>query len=134
MYAGDSYEPLGHTIGQLYGMNMLQAMEQDRTEVKMNNWTARTYADVSFLNDFNLRLNFCLDNSNRMLTKYRNSETGVGAGIGGMGKVSTNYMIINSQDLLTYGRAFNKVHHVDALIGHEYNYYQDETVPWGAGY
>lgn len=131
---GDTYSPLGPTVGMLYDMDIIQAMDQDITSVTMNNWTARTYADVTFLKDFNFRVNFSMDNSNRILTKYRNGETGVGAGIGGMSKVATNYMILNTQELLTYNKDFNKVHHVDALIGHEYNDYQDENVNWGGGY
>lgn len=132
--AGDSYSPLGPTASQLYGMDLLKAMELDLTETAMDNWTARTYADVKFLKDFNFRVNFSLDRSNRMISKYRNSETGIGEGIGGMSKVATSYMILNLQELLTYSHDFKKVHHVDALIGHEYNNYQDENVNWGGGY
>ncbi len=131
--AGDTYSPLGPTVGQIYGMNLLEAMEKDLAQVEMDNWTARTYADLRFLKDFNFRINFSLDKSNKMLTKYKNSDTGIGEGVGGMSKIATSYMVLNAQELLTYNREFDKFI-IDVLIGHEYNNYQDENVNWGSGY
>lgn len=131
--AGDSYSPLGPTSAALGASNILTSMDRDKQQAVLNNWNARTYAEFKFLKDFTFTVNLAFDRYDQMTTRYRNSESGPGVGIGGYSKISRGTAILNTQQLLNYSHDFKK-HHVDALIGHEYNDLTFEEVVYGSAY
>ena len=99
----------------------------------MDLWTSRVYADISFLKDFKLTVNFSMDQHTNRLMKYMNSESGLGDGVGGIGIQKYTQRIINTQQLLTYNKDVNR-HHVDVLAGHEYNDLDKDQLNWGSAY
>lgn len=135
---GDSYSPLGMTGTGVYpGNNIMQIMDMDMDQTVSNDisfdgyFTVKLTKDLSFTNNFSLKKYF----DNR--TRYMNSLTGQVKGEGVYGKVNEQSGYLTSQQLLNYGHDFG-LHHVDALLGHEYNAYDldlltyrssDELIP-----
>lgn len=130
---GTSYSPLGTTEGNEINSNIIHQMDNNISRTTVDQWVTRMYADVKFLQDFTFTVNFNMDQYNYKLMKYRNSVSGLGSGIGGVGLNTYRQTIINAQQLLTYNKDFEK-HHIDALAGHEYNDLSREDINWGSGY
>lgn len=73
------------------------------------------YVEAKFLKDFTFRANIAVDETFAMRERYANKETGASKSYGGtMGRNYSDYMNINSQQLLTWAHDYGK-HHVDAL-------------------
>ena len=102
--------------------------------------TAQAYTDITFLKDFTLSLKGDLGLKTDMYRSYNNAIIGDGKGANGRtsreNNLSTNYTF---QQLLNWNHSFGD-HTLEALIGHEnyfynneyqYNYKQDETLPGG---
>lgn len=130
---GSSYSPLGSTAGNQLGRDILFEIDENKNQTEVDLWTSRVYADFSFLKDFKLTVNFSMDQHANKLTKYLNSKSGLGDGVGGIGIQKYTQRIINTQQLLSYNKDINK-HHVDALIGHEYNDLDKDMLSWGSAY
>ena len=82
------------------------------------------YADISFLNDFVFTLKGNMETNNYTTKTYTNAIIGDAAGVGGRMTLTTyRYKSYTTQQLLNWNRTFNEVHNVEALLGHEYNYY-----------
>ncbi|MDR2913560.1 MAG: SusC/RagA family TonB-linked outer membrane protein [Tannerella sp.] len=97
--------------------------ELDKDRLYRTALDGTAYADISFLNDFVLSVKGSLNNTNQSRKTYNNSVVGDGAGQGRMGQYDHRHRTYLLQQLLTWNRTFNGVHHVDALIGHEaYSY------------
>jgi TonB-linked SusC/RagA family outer membrane protein len=122
MRAGDTWSPLGPTAAPYNSSDILRRMELDLDEQVSNDLNTRIYAEIKFLDDFTFTTNFAMDKYFMDRTKYRNSEMGRAAGVGWFGKENWNTTNLNVQELLAYNRDFGK-HHVDAMLGHEYNEY-----------
>jgi TonB-linked SusC/RagA family outer membrane protein len=125
---------LGLTSGGVNtGGDVLERMALDKSEVLSHDLTARTYADVKFLNDFTFTTNLATDATFARLTNYRNAEGGRAANIGSLNKQNGTFVNFNTQQLLNYSHDFDK-HHVDALAGHEYNQYTNEYMKYTSSY
>lgn len=105
---------------------------QDRQDIAL--WTGRLFAEFSFLKYFKFNLNFNMDETNWRRTRYMNSIAGRGAPNGGIGILTYSRRIINTQQLLSYSQDFGKQHHVDAMVGHEYEDLDRKDVNFGAAY
>jgi len=119
-FAGETYSPLGTTEGNRVASDVLFDLDNNINERKVDLWTSRIYADFSFLNDFKFTINFSLDQHADRYMRYLPSSSYVGGATGGMELTKFVRTILNSQQLLSYNKDFGK-HHVDALVGHEYN-------------
>jgi TonB-linked SusC/RagA family outer membrane protein len=120
--AGDSWSPLGLTGNPYAQFDVLRVNELDKDVQYSKDVNTRTYAEIKFLKDFTFTTNFALDNTFIERTRYRNGENGRAAGTAWFGKESWTISNLNTQQLLNYSHDFNK-HHVDALLGHEFNQY-----------
>ena len=133
---GDSESWVGPTAGDSWGNlagNVLKRMELDKNEVASHYLTTRTYADVKFLNDFTFTTNVSVDAAFDNVTRYLNNETGGAKGVGGLNKQNASNVNLNLQQLLNYSHDFDK-HHVDAMVGHEYNQYSYEDMMFTSTY
>jgi TonB-linked SusC/RagA family outer membrane protein len=130
---GDSYSPLGQTSIEGAASDILYRLENDKAEVLSHDLTARTYAEVKFLNDFTFTANLATDATFTGITNYRNAKVSRAAGIGALQKFSNTYVNLNTQQLLNWNRDFGK-HHADVLLGHEYNQYSTEIMRYTSSY
>lgn len=132
-----TYSPLGSTYmqdGNAWGRDLLKEVDTNYQQQDIAAWTTRTYAEAHFLKYFTFRNNFNMDENNFRHTKYMNSEAGRGAPYGGMNLWTVTTRTMDIQQLLTYSQDFNKVHHVDAMFGHEYESIDRKNVNIGTGY
>lgn len=111
-------------------------LNDDRTI--RNTSEAGAFAEISFLNDFTLKINGNLNNRTSTNSTYDNSTIGDGAGKGRMKQIDYRYKNYTFQEMLTWKKTFNDVHNFNVLAGHEnywynyqytYNYKQDEKLP-----
>jgi TonB-linked SusC/RagA family outer membrane protein len=117
----------------IYG-DILKKLELDRQTLTSHYVTSRAFADIKFLKDFTFTVNVAVDASFDNITRYLNNETGSYAStLGAFNKQNGSNVNINTQQLLNYNRDFDK-HHVDAMIGHEYNQYSYEDMIYTSSY
>lgn len=130
-----SYSPLGenHIAYPAWTRDFQYeaTINQDRQDIAL--WTSRLFAEVSFLKYFKLNVNFNMDETNWRRTRYMNSIAGRGTPNGGVGILTYTRRIINTQQLLSYSQDFGK-HHVDAMVGHEYEDLDRKDVNFGSSY
>jgi TonB-linked SusC/RagA family outer membrane protein len=125
--AGDTWSPLGPTAAPYSTFDILRVMELDLDEQISNDLNTRTYAEIKFLNDFTFTTNLALDKYFLTRTRYRNGELGRAAGVAWFGKENRTTTNLNAQQLLSYNHDFD-IHHIDAMVGHEYNEYLWEAL------
>jgi TonB-linked SusC/RagA family outer membrane protein len=140
---GDSYSPLGPTApGVGTGGDIIYRMANDKAEIASHDLTARTYIETKFLNGFSFTANIATDATFSEALNYRNAAEGRAANIGALNRQTGIYVTLNTQQLLNWNRDFGK-HHIDALVGHEYNQYSTsimrftsthELIPGYTGY
>jgi len=134
---GDSQSWVGPTASDPWGNlsgNVLKRMELDKNELVSHSLATRTYAEVKFLKDFTFTANLAMDAGFDNITRYLNNETGGAvAAKGGFNKQNGSNINLNLQQLLNYNHDAGK-HHVDALIGHEYNQYSYEDMRFTSTY
>jgi TonB-linked SusC/RagA family outer membrane protein len=128
---GSSYSPLGSTRNNYLSSDIVSDIDNTINKTTIDLWSSRAYAEVSFLKDFKFTVNFSMDQQNKRLLKYAGKSTSLGANRGGIYIVKTATTMINSQQLLTYNKDLGK-HHFDAMVGHEYDDYDYETVQYGS--
>lgn len=126
-----SYSPLGKASSPTsadYAYNANTNL--DRQDIV--NWTTRVFADVNFLKHFNFHATFNMDQQNHKRTIYINNKYGrTSNGFGGV--KTTERWLINTQQILSYNQDFGK-HHVDAMVGHEYEDLKKNYLNFGSGY
>jgi TonB-linked SusC/RagA family outer membrane protein len=127
-----SYSPLGVATSP-YGSDFKYIAETNIERQDISTWTTRLFADVNFLKYFNFNVNFNMDESHWKRTMYVNSVAGRGTPNGGFGIKTYQRRIINTQQILTYNQDFDK-HHVDAMLGHEYEDLNRDDLNFGTGY
>ena len=130
---GDTWSPVGPTAAALSTTNIFTVLDNDIDKRVSDDWNTRIYGNVKFLNDFTFTANFSLDKFNDIRTRYWNSESGQAAGVGAFGKVFSNVTIMNAQQLLNYNKTIGS-HSIEALLGHEYDSYQFETINYRSSY
>ena len=131
--AGDTWSPLGLTSTSLSSTNILTMLDEDQDMVRSGDLTTRTYAEVKFLKDFKFTTNLNYEKYDQVRTRYWQGTTGQAQGSGAFGKVYQNVAVLNTQELLNYSHEFGK-HHVDGLIGHEFNKYKLENLTYNSAY
>lgn len=129
---GETYSPLGETTRNYGGTDPFYQMDNDIRQNINNSLNMRTYAELSFLKYFKFTVNLSLDKVNNMETRYMNGYTGRAKSYNGaFGKLSSDYTILNTQEMLSYNQDFGK-HHVDGMVLHEYNDWEYERVTFGS--
>lgn len=127
----ESYSPLGKAQSAFssdYAYNANTNLDQQ----DITKWSARTFADVRFLKYFNFHATFNMDQTNWQRSIYVNNKHGrTSNGFGGV--KTTETWLINTQQILTYNQDFGK-HHVDAMVGHEYEDLKNNYLNFGSGY
>lgn len=130
-----SWSPLGenHVADRPFGSDYLYITKTNVERQDIINWTSRLFAQVDFLKYFNFTINFNMDEQNWRRTSYMNSVAGRASGQGSIGIKTYTRRIINTQQLLSYSQDIDK-HHVDALLGHEYEDLDRKDVNFGSSY
>ncbi len=129
----ETYSPLGPTVGNAFGKGVISEFAYNKNETIRSIWTTRSYAQVLFTKDLNLLVNFSYDSDNTDYMRYRAAGTYNGGTNGALNKTLTNRFILNTQQLLNYSHDFG-VHHVDAMVGHEWNDDNYDTLLYTSAY
>ena len=130
-----SYSPLGedHVAYRAFSSDYMFVTETNMEQQAIKTWTSRLFADIDFLRYFTFSIRFNMDEQNWRRTSYMNSVAGRAAGTGSIGIKTYNRRIINTQQLLSYNQDIDK-HHVDAMLGHEYEDLDRKDVNFGSTY
>jgi len=127
--------PLGMTNSMSY--DLLKFMDQADYRTQSNDLNMKGYADVTFLKDFKFTANISFDKYWQDVTRFYNTESAsafIGANSGSaLWKKKDESSYLNTQQLLTYNKDFGS-HHIDALVGHEYSEYNQNSLQWGSQY
>ena len=141
---GVQYSPLDPTGGSVLGRypvtsranayDVLYQLKTDKDQTIYNDLNMRGYVEAKFLKDFTFNANLAVDESFTVRDRYNNKIHGAGvAERGSMGRIYGDYMNINSQQTLNWAHDYGK-HHVDALIGHEFNWMRTSSMNYKASY
>ena len=131
--AGDTYSPLGPTTGGYGTTDLMKMLEMDMDRRVSNDLNARTYAQIKLWDGLRFTSNFSIDKFNEIRTRYWNSETGQSAGEGAFGKVFSDVMIMNAQQLLNYNKTFGD-HVVEGLLGFEYDSFRSQSLNYNSSH
>ncbi|MCI1282898.1 MAG: TonB-dependent receptor [Prevotella sp.] len=136
---GPTYSPLGAknlNDGNPWGRDFEYELKMNLDRQQIATWTSRLYAEFSFLKYFKFNVNFNMDETNWRHTRYQNGTAGLGRrsgyAYGGISIDTYFRRVWNTQQLLTYSEDFDK-HHVDAMLGHEYEDIDRKDVNFGSG-
>ena len=81
--------------------------------------SARTFAEITFLNDFKFTTNVAMDGQSYLSVGYDNKIVGDGAPAGRTSRSNIKTTSYTINQLLSYSRTFNQDHYFEALVGHE---------------
>ncbi len=120
--SGNKMYDYGVTMGtRPYGgnTNPLSSLVNDKDDVDSDQTTALGFAEFSFLKNFKLMLNVGTESRSYFQNEFQTPVGGDALNVGGRNyRTSGKYFGLNSQQLLTWVREFNK-HSFDVLAGHE---------------
>ena len=131
----NSFSPLGanHHSDRIFSSDFLYVAKTNIESQNISTWTSRLFADIHFLKYFNFNINFNMDETNWRRDMYMNHIAGRATPTGNLGIKTYNRRIINTQQLLTYNQDFGR-HHVDAMVGHEYEDLNRSNLNFGSAY
>lgn len=118
--AGMSYSPLGPTSGPISNTNLIALLNQDINRTKSYDMNVSGYGTITFLKDFSFTSNLTYQRFTDQTTRYGNMETGASRGVGALSLKTMNTNVLNTQQLLNWGRDFGK-NSISALLGHEFD-------------
>lgn len=130
---GGTYSPLGATIQNYGGTDIIYSQGNDKRVDDKDAWTSRIYGEISFLKDFKLRGTLGYDQNVLARTRYTQSLVGRDKNKGGMSTYNYNYQNLNSQIMLSYYKNVND-HTFDAMAVHEFNKLTLKSTYWGSAY
>lgn len=131
---GLSYSPLGPTTNQRYAQDLPKLLAQDIDRNVSSDLNLRGYATITFLNDFSFTTNLAYERFSESRKRYGNMETGQAQSArGALAVLTNNTNILNTQQLLNWGRNFG-VHSLSALAAHEYYDWNNEVVNFATAY
>ena len=131
---GPTWSPLGEdnqTCGTNFNRDLLWETETNMSTFNNQTWTPKVFAELTLPYGFKFTTNFTMEEYLTRNLRYMNHEAGRGADRGGMVLRKDTRRIMNSQELLTWTREYGK-HHVDAMLGHEYEDLHSEMVRFGS--
>ena len=101
--------------------NPLQTLALDKNNAEGNAITTQAFAELSFLKDFKFTFNAGTGMDETRSTSMNNPYYGQFATQGGIvSKGHTRSLYLNLQQLLNYTKTVAGVHHISALVGHEW--------------
>jgi TonB-linked SusC/RagA family outer membrane protein len=100
------------------GRHVIEEMLLNENSFKRNALNGRTFAEISFLQNFKFTTNVSIDISNYRASNYENKIVGDGAPAGRATKTNTTTTSITLNQLLNYNKTFGN-HNLDLLAGHE---------------
>nr|WP_317046314.1 SusC/RagA family TonB-linked outer membrane protein [Parabacteroides pacaensis] len=112
--------------GASTNFNSVATLFDDKYGTNDDNLSGRAYINIGDLEEGPLQglkfaVNFGFDYVNRNSMSYYNPYFGNAASVRGMlGRTNKRYFGYTFNQLLTYDRKFNDIHHIDLLAGHEY--------------
>lgn len=130
----ETWSPLGPTSGNAFGKGVDAEFTKNYNKTIRSIWTSRSYAKIDFCKDLNFIVNFNYDADLTDYTRYRAAGTYNGGNNGGLQKQLQSRYVMNTQQMLNYSHDFNQSHHVDAMVGHEWNSDKYDTVVFVSGY
>ena len=136
--ATPTLSPVGPTRN-LFGqaINWVEYYKQQEDSNTYDDLNASGYVRASFLKYFTAEVNLTYNTTFNTRKRFFNTETAaarVGADLKStIHKDKEQWTTINTQQLLNYGQDFG-VHHVDAMVGHEYYQYDYELMKYGAAH
>ena len=128
----NSYSPLGYTATP-WSYNLPLYYSQAEYSQVYDDMTMKGYIRASFLKHFTAEANLSYDKTFVTFIRFWNTESahdmnGLAASYGSaIHREKLDYGDLNTQQLVNYNQDFGK-HHVDALIGHEYNEYNYDRI------
>ena len=131
--AGGTYSPLGQTLRNYGGTDIIYSQANDKRMDEKDAWTSRIYGELSFLNDFKLRGTLAFDQNTIDRTRYTQSLVGRDKNKGGYSKYNMNYQNLNTQVMLSYNKTI-KDHNIDAMALHEFNKLNYTNLQYGSAY
>lgn len=127
--------PVGPVAG-LTSYNLVKMFEQAHETQKYNDMTMSGYLRATFLKDFTFEANLTYNKTFATKTRFYNTESAKGF-VGDIGsaiwKGNEQFSTFNTQQLLSYNKNVG-VHHVDAMLGHEFHEYNYDLLRWGSAY
>lgn len=130
----ETWSPLGPTTGSAFGKGTMAEFDKNKNETVRSIFTTRSYAQVIFCKDLNFLVNFNYDSDDTDYLRYRAAGTYNGGNNGGLNKTITKRYILNTQQMLNYSHDFKGGHHVDAMVGHEWNSDKYNSLLYTSGY
>lgn len=113
------YKWAGHTRPYAPNSNLIVTLPLDERSTALNSFSARVGGEISFLQDFKLRITGNTDMNNYLGTTYQNNKFGDAESV--KGRSTKSYTKSNSytfNQILTWGKSFGE-HSVSLLGGHE---------------
>ena len=100
--------------------NALAQQERDIRKFTYDVFSAKAYATISFLKDFQFTANISIDNFNTGYIYFQTPDGGDAENVGGRSvKETERSYVINANQLLNYNKTFLDDHRVEVLLGHE---------------
>lgn len=136
--ATPTLSPVGPTRN-LFGqaINWVEYYKQQIDGNTYDDLNVSGYTRASFLKHFTAEVNLTYSTTFNTRTRFFNTQTAaarVGANLGSViHKDKEQYRTINTQQLVNYVQEFG-VHHVDAMVGHEFYQYDYDLVRYGSGH
>ena len=119
---GTSSATMTRAAGGNPGRHVIEETELNTTSYKRNSLSARTFGEISFLQNFKFTTNVSVDIANYRASDYDNKIVGDGAPAGRASRTNSTTTSITFNQLLNYNKTFGK-HTLDLLLGHEnYDY------------
>ena len=117
------------------GYDLLYQMDYSKTRYIQDQYTTTGYVEAKFLKDFTFNARMSLDQSFNEREVYLPKAYGESAGSeqGMMGRFNSTYYTVNAQQTLNWAHDYGK-HHVDVLLGHEYDWYFDRSMNYKSSY
>jgi TonB-linked SusC/RagA family outer membrane protein len=123
-YTGEVLYDYGTTEGHarpIFGnSNAIAQQERDIRKLTYDVFSAKAYATITFLKDFQFTANVSIDNFNTGYIRFQTPDGGDAANVGGRSvKETERRYVINANQLLNYNKTFLDDHRVEVLLGHE---------------
>ena len=117
------------------GYDLLYQMDYSKTRYIQDQYTTTGYVEAKFLKDFTFNARMSLDQSFNEREVYLPKAYGESAGSeqGMMGRFNSTYYTVNAQQTLNWAHDYGK-HHVDVLLGHEYDWNFDRSMNYKSSY
>ncbi|MCQ2181108.1 MAG: SusC/RagA family TonB-linked outer membrane protein [Bacteroidales bacterium] len=132
-----TYSPVGPTSAAS-SFNVPLYMQQSLNSQVLNDLDMKGYLRATFLKHFTAEVNVSYDITYGPQTRFYNVQS-AGDRMGNKStgshiqKIDRTWATLNTQQLINYNQDFGK-HHVDAMIGHEYNQFDSDGMQYGSSY